>query len=155
MAEATGNFTASALSATDKQYLRDLPTSVRREVDAQIFFLCHATPSDLLYEYRAPDSPLWERSEKKAADASVVLAGHSHLQFSRMAGERMIANPGSLGQTKAGDPRARYAIWHDGRVELKALSYPFERTVAKIRSMTLPDPVKRDLIQVLRTGQVP
>lgn len=155
MAETTRDFTASTLSAMDKQYLRELPTSARREVDAKVFFLCHATPSDLLYEYRAPDSPLWERPEENALNASVILAGHSHLQFARTAGGRMIVNPGSLGQTKAGDPRARYAIWHDGRVQLKALDYAVEKTVAKIRSMPVPDPVKRELIQVLRTGRAP
>jgi protein phosphatase len=155
MAEATRDFTASILTATDKQYLRDLPISARRQVDAKVFFLCHATPSDLLYEYRAPDSPLWERPEEKAASADVILAGHTHLQFSRTAGERMIVNPGSLGQTKAGDPRARYAIWHDGRLELKALEYPVEKTVAKILAMPVPDEVKRDLIQVLHTGKAP
>ena len=56
MAEATRAYTVSTLSTTDKQYLRDLPTSARREVDGKVFFLCHATPSDLLYEYRVADS---------------------------------------------------------------------------------------------------
>jgi putative phosphoesterase len=155
MAETTRDFTASNLSATDKQYLRELPTSARRKVDAQVFFLCHATPSDLLYEYRAPDSALWDRPEEQASDADVILAGHSHLQFSRIAGKRMIVNPGSLGQSKAGDSRARYAIWNDGRFELKALDYQLEKTVAKVLSMPVLDTVKRELIQVLRTGRVP
>jgi putative phosphoesterase len=153
MAEATRDFTASTLSATDKQYLRALPTSSRREIDAKLFFLCHATPSDPLYEYRALDSPLWERAEEKAWNADLILVGHTHLQFSRTVGERRIVNPGSLGQTKAGGPRGRYAIWQDGRLELKSLEYPVERTVAKVLSMPVPDLVKRDLIQVLRTGR--
>jgi putative phosphoesterase len=154
MAEATCDFTGSTLSATDKQYLRRLPTSARREIGSQVFFLCHATPSDLLYEYRTPDSPLWDRTEEKS-DANVILVGHSHLQFSRMAGDRMVVNPGSLGQTKAGDPRARYAIWQDGHFELKTLDYPVEKTVAKIVSMPVSDLVKRELIHVLRTGRAP
>jgi protein phosphatase len=155
MAEATRDFTLSTLSAADKQYLRELPTSARREVNDKVFFMCHATPSDLLYEYRPPDSPLWERTEEKASNASVILAGHTHLQFSRTAGERMIVNPGSLGQNKAGDLRARYAIWHHGHLELKALDYPVEKTVAKILSMPVPDLVKRELIAVLHTGRAP
>jgi predicted phosphodiesterase len=154
MAEATRDFTISTLTATDKQYLRDLPTSARRGDGGNVFFLCHATPSDPLFEYRLPDSPLWERSEASASNANIILAGHTHLQFSRTVGERIIVNPDSLGQTKAGDPRARYAIWHKGHMEFKALDYPVEKTVAKILSMPIPDLVKRDLIQVLRTGQV-
>jgi putative phosphoesterase len=155
MAEATRNYTASVLSVADKQYLRALPTSARRQVDDTEFFLCHATPSDLLYEYRAPDSPLWERPEEAGTGAGVILAGHTHLQFARQAGGRMIVNPGSLGQSKAGDPRARYAIWQDGRIELRALEYPVEATIARIHSMPVTEPVKRDLTRVLRTGQVP
>jgi protein phosphatase len=155
MAEATRQFTASVLSAADKQYLRELPTFARREVDANVFFLCHATPSDLLYEYRAADSPLWERSEDRASDADIILAGHIHIPFSRRAGGRLIANPGSLGQTKAGNTMARYAIWQDGHLELKVLEYPVDKTLAKIRSMPVPDLVKYDLFQVLQTGRTP
>jgi hypothetical protein len=66
----------------------------------------------------------------------------------------MVANPGSLGQTKAGDPRARFAVWQNGRLELKAIEYPVEKTVAKISSMPVSELVKRDLIQVLRAGRV-
>jgi predicted phosphodiesterase len=52
MAETTRDYTASVISAADKQYLHDLPTSLRREADGKSFYLCHATPSDPLYEYR-------------------------------------------------------------------------------------------------------
>jgi putative phosphoesterase len=155
MAEATRDYTASVISAADKQYLRSLPTSAWRQAGGKAVFLCHATPSDLLYEYRPPGSPLWEQAEAASKGADVILAGHTHQQFSRAAGQRTIVNPGSLGQSKAGDPRARYAIWEDGRVELKALEYPVERTVAKVSALPLPGDIKRDLIHVLRTGTVP
>ncbi len=55
MAEATRDYTATVISAADRQYLRDLPTSLRREADGKCFYLCHATPADQLYEYRKPD----------------------------------------------------------------------------------------------------
>jgi putative phosphoesterase len=155
MAEETRDYTSSVLSAADKQYLRDLPTCACRQIRGDVFFLCHATPTDLLYEYRPPDSPLWDRAEEASSGANIILAGHTHLQFSRAAGERMIVNPGSLGQSKAGDPWARYAIWEDGRFELKALEYSVDRTVKKILSMPLSDEVKRDLALVLYSGKVP
>jgi hypothetical protein len=49
-----------------------------------------------------------------------------------------VANPGGLGQSKAGDSRARYAIWQDGQIELKAFEYPVETTLAKILSLPRP-----------------
>ncbi len=155
MAEATRDYTIATLSAADKQYLRQLPTSAQREIQGTIFFLCHATPANLLYEYRPPDSPLWDQTEEASKGANIILAGHTHLQFSRRSGERVIVNPGSLGQSKAGDPLARYAVWENGYFELKAREYPVETTAKKITAMPIADNVKRDLIQVLRTGTMP
>ena len=155
MAEATRDYTCSVLSAADKQFLRDLPTCASRQVNGQAFFLCHATPSDLLYEYRPPDSLLWERDEEASSGADVVLAGHTHLQFARQFVKRTVVNPGSLGQSKAGDPRARHAIWQDGNMELRAYEYPVEKTVEKILSLQVADEIKHDLVHILRTGTVP
>jgi protein phosphatase len=155
MAEATRDYTTAVLCEEDKRFLCELPTSARRHVDNRVFFLCHATPSNFLYEYRAPDSLLWAREEESASGADAILAGHTHLPFVRAFGDRLVANPGSLGQSKAGDPRARYAIWQDDHFELKAYEYAVDTTVEKIRSLPLPNEIKRDLIQTLRTGKVP
>jgi putative phosphoesterase len=155
MADATKDYTVSVLSREEKQFLRELPTCACRQIDGQIFFLCHATPADLLYEYRPPNSPLWALEEESSSGADVILAGHTHLPFCRTFGERTVVNPGSLGQSKAGDSRARYAVWQDGRFELESYEYPVEVTVGKIMSMPLPDAIKRDLIHVLRTGTTP
>jgi protein phosphatase len=155
MAKATRNYTISTLSAADKRYLQQLPTSARRQIGETIFFLCHATPANPLYEYRPPDSPLWDETEDVSHGANVILAGHTHLQFSHRSGERIVVNPGSLGQSKMGNPLARYAVWEDGRFELRTCEYPVETTMRKIKAMPVPDDVKRDLIDVLRTGTVP
>jgi len=155
MAEATRNYTCSVLSSLDKQFLRDLPTHAYREVDGNTFFLCHATPSDFLYEYRPPDSPLWERPDEASSGAGAVLVGHTHVQFVRQFRGRMVINPGSLGQSKSGDSRARFAVWHDRQIELRALEYSVETTVGKIQSLPLSEEIKCDLAALLRTGRVP
>jgi putative phosphoesterase len=154
MAEATRDYTVAVLSEEDKQFLRNLPTCAKREIDSRVFFLCHATPSNLLYEYRLPDSPLWQRGEDTGG-ADVILAGHTHLQFVREAGGSMVVNPGSLGQSKTGDPRARYALWQDGRFELRASDYPFDRTIGKISALPIPNEIKADLASVLSSGGTP
>ena len=155
MADATWDYTTSLLSAADKQYLRDLPTCACRQIGADVFFLCHATPSDLLYEYRPPSSPLWNRDEEASSGANIILTGHTHLQFSRTVGKRTIVNPGSLGQSKMGDPRARYAIWENGNLELCSYEYPVDETVKKILSMPISGELKRDLAFVLYSGKAP
>jgi putative phosphoesterase len=154
MAEATRALTERLLSAEQKSFLRELPECASRQIEKTIFFLCHATPSNPLFEYRNPDSVKWE-VEEAALGADVILGGHTHIPFVRAFGNRIVANPGSLGQSKAGGPSARYAVWEDGRIELRSYGYPVEVTVAKIHELSLPDEVRRDLITVLSTGTVP
>ena len=50
---------------------------------------------------------------------------------------------------------ARYAIWEDGRFDLKMREYAFETTAGKIAAMPGPESVKWDLIDVIRTSTVP
>lgn len=155
MAEATSQYSAAVLGDEHKHFLQRLPTQARRQIDGREFFLCHATPLDLMYEYRQADSPLWAGEEAVSSGADVILGGHTHLPFVRSLGTRLVANPGSLGQSKAGDSRARYAIWQDDHLELRAYEYPVEATVKKILSLALPEEVKRDVVHVLRTGTAP
>jgi putative phosphoesterase len=155
MAEATRDYTLATLSAADKLYLRQLPTSARSQIAETNFFLCHATPTNLLYEYRPPDSSLWDKADGVSQNSNVILAGHTHLQFSRRCGKRLVVNPGSLGQSKMGNPLARYALWQDGHFELNAYEYPLEKTARKIIAMPVAQDVKRDLVQVLLSGTVP
>jgi predicted phosphodiesterase len=75
MAEAMGSYTKAVLSAEHKKYLRELPTSACRQLGNRNLFLCHATPSDLLYEYRPPDSPRWKHDEEASSGADTILVG--------------------------------------------------------------------------------
>jgi putative phosphoesterase len=153
MAEATRKYTETVLSAEQKTFLRDLPECLCREVEGTVFFLCHATPSNPLSEYRSSDSPRWE-IEEAVVGADVVLAGHTHLPFVRNFGGKIIANPGSLGQSKAGNAAARYAVWEDGCIELRSYVYPVEKTIRKIDSLPISQKAKQELAAVLRTGSV-
>jgi diadenosine tetraphosphatase ApaH/serine/threonine PP2A family protein phosphatase len=151
MAQATGEFTAGVLNESEKQYLGSLPLMAWRVVDGKRFVLCHATPSNPLFEYRGPNSPKWiDYAESVSAD--VLLVGHTHLPFVQEGRGRTIANPGSLGQPKNGNPEACYAIWDGTRIELKRFSYPCEKTIAKLGALNLRSDVLKDLATVLRTG---
>jgi len=49
-----------------------------------------------------------------------------------------------------GDPRACYAIWHDGEVELKRVGYDVDRAVKRLRSSRLPEEVITGMSSILR-----
>lgn len=154
MAEATRRHAVKTLSDDDKKFLRDLPLTASVERDDRRFFLCHATPSDPLFAYCAPDSRAWAQ-ECATVDADIILVGHTHLPFVKRVGTRTVVNPGSLGQPKDGGPDASYAVWQDGEVTLRKVSYPVDRTVAKIKALPVPAGIAVALEQLLRTGRPP
>jgi hypothetical protein len=77
------------------------------------------------------------------------------LPFELEVGGRLVVNPGSLGQPKNGLTRACYAVWQNGRIELRSYEYPVEETVRKVLAMPVPDDVRRGLANVLRSGGDP
>jgi len=157
MAEATRRFTDSVLSASDKQFLRDLPLQIGVRRDNTRFYLCHAIPSDPLFGYCQADDPRWLTEVENIA-ADIVLVGHTHVPALRSLDHRghyQVLNPGSLGQPKTGSAQARYAVWEDGRIELKAYPYPVQAAVAKVQALPIDAAVRDELSVILRTGGIP
>jgi putative phosphoesterase len=154
MADATRRFTESVLSEEQKAFLGNLPLTAEVQRGKTRFFLCHAVPSEPLFEYCPADSERWV-SECARTGAEILLVGHTHLPFIRRIGEQVVANPGSLGQPKTGRAEACYAAWEDGSLRLCSFPYPLEKTVARIRELPLSEDVQADLTEVLRTGSVP
>ena len=114
MAEATRRYTSSVLSAAQKEYLRGLPLQAQVERGGVAFHLTHARPSNPLYGFCLQSSEEWV-GEVEALSADVLLVGHTHVPFLRRIGNRVLLNPGSLGQPRTGSPVARYAVWQAGR----------------------------------------
>jgi putative phosphoesterase len=151
MAEATRWFSAAVMTREQKAYLRSLPLQTNCARSQTQFYLCHATPSDPLYEYRRADSDKWV-DECVQLHADVIFVGHTHIPFIRSFNGQTLVNPGSLGQPKTGKPDACYAVWEDGRVSLRSYAYPVNRTIDKIRLMPVGKAIQLDLIHVLESG---
>jgi putative phosphoesterase len=153
MADATRRFSASVVTEDQKKFLRDMPLKAEINRANTRFYLTHARPSDPLYGYCPQDSDEWVK-EVESVSADVVLVGHTHAPFVRKIGDRVLVNPGSLGQPKTGKPFACYAVWQDGRFDLKSFSYPVEKTIAGLKALSFPPEIEKDLITVLQTGSV-
>lgn len=153
MAEATRRFSSAKLAA-EKPYLRSLPLQTITARSESRFFLCHATPSDPLYEYRTADSDKWA-DDCVQLSADVIFVGHTHIPFVRSFDRQVLVNPGSLGQPKTGKPDACYAVWENGRIELRSYAYPVAKTIDKIRLMPIGKGIQQDLIRVLESGGLP
>lgn len=153
MAETTRRYTASVLDPKQKDYLRQLPLYAELKRNNTRFYLCHAKPSDPLYGYCPEDSREWPL-ELNRVDRDVLLVGHTHTPFIRRIGNRVVVNPGSLGQPKTGKPDACYAVWENATFQLKSFPYAVDETVRGIRALSFPRDVESDLITLLKTGSV-
>jgi predicted phosphodiesterase len=149
MAEATRRFTDSVLSVSHKAFLRGLPLQLELR-----FYLCHAIPSDPLFGYCEASSPRWI-TEAEGVSADILLGGHTHVPAARTVGTCTVVNPGGLGQPKTGSPDAPYAVWEDGKIELKTFSYPVESAVAKVQALPIEPSLGDELSTILRTGNIP
>jgi putative phosphoesterase len=147
----TRPLTRERVSADDLRFLSRLPVSRTLTLEDTRFLLVHATPRDPLDEFAQPDVEFWARRLVNV-DADVICVGHTHQPYVLEVGDKLVINPGSLGQPRDGDPRASYAVIENFRVELKRIEYPVEETVKVVQESNLPDAAKELLAEVFRTG---
>jgi putative phosphoesterase len=153
MALETRDFTIRSMNGDLTRYLQQLPLHKTVERDGKKFYLCHAVPSNPLYEYCPESSERWAQ-EVREIGTDYLLVGHTHTPFIRKVGSTTVVNPGSLGQPKSGKPDACYAAWYDDHFELKQFAYPFNETVKKLEQLPVSPEVKRDLESVLLSGSL-
>ena len=135
-------------------YIKELPLVIERDD----FTLVHGSPREPIWEYVLS---LSSASENFAYFKSkYCLVCHTHVpavfklgkggacSFSKfspesavgLGEERLIINPGSVGQPRDGDPRASYAIYDSqaGQIKLRRVPYDIAATQAKMVEQRLP-----------------
>jgi putative phosphoesterase len=147
----TRPLTRERLDEADLRYLSGLPVSRTLTLENTRFLLVHATPRDPLDEYAPADADFWARRLENV-EADVVCVGHTHQAYVLEVGDKLVINPGSVGQPRDGDPRAAFAVLEDFKVDLRRVEYPVEDTVAAVQASPLPDAAKDLLAEVYRSG---
>jgi putative phosphoesterase len=143
--------TRERLSPEEMRFLARLPVTRTVSVDNTRFLLAHASPRDPLDEYAPSDPDFWARRLANV-DVDVVCVGHTHHSYVLEVGDKLVVNPGSVGQPRDGDPRASYAVIEDYKVELKRVEYPIDKTLEVIQASSLSDADKEMLGEVFRKG---
>nr|WP_277424352.1 MULTISPECIES: metallophosphoesterase family protein [unclassified Desulfovibrio] len=139
------------IDGSQKEFLSKLPLQIQVARDKKIFHLTHATVFDTFY------GKWTEESMASAVDllhCDILVCGHSHIPYMREINGRIVLNPGSIGQSRSGEPRASYAVWQDGRVELKSYQCPIEATLQKIAALDFEERIKTQLGTILKTARV-
>jgi diadenosine tetraphosphatase ApaH/serine/threonine PP2A family protein phosphatase len=151
-AAVSARWTDGVLEPEARAYLESLSSSAVREGVG----LYHASPRDPVWEYVL--SPAVALAALAATEEDVVLVGHSHVALSfswkrrflglapegtelDLAGERVLLNPGSVGQPRDGDPRAAWLLLEldARRAVFRRVPYAVEQTQAEIREAGLPE----------------
>ncbi len=149
----TRPITQEKLQGEDRRYLASLPVTCTLTLNQVRYLLVHATPRDPLDEYAVADADFWARRLHNV-DAQVICVAHTHFPYVLEIGDKLVINPGSVGQPRDGDPRAAYAIIDNQRVELKRIDYPVDQTIRTVLESSLPEPAKGLLTEVFRTGSL-
>jgi len=125
-------------------YLSSLQSSARIRMNRVELALFHGSPADPLSEYIFPG--ISNDSAKlviQSAGASLVLLGHTHMPMVYSFNEEMLANPGSVGQPRDGDPRAAFAVLtiSDGKFsfEIHRVQYEVNIVAERIVQAGLPE----------------
>jgi len=153
-AAAACHWTAQQLTPEDIQYLRHLPQVIHKDD----FTLVNGSPREPIWEYLLSISIAKENFAY--FKSRFCLVGHSHVplvfkysgtgacsfnQFSTSIGlalakNRLIINPGAVGQPRDGNPRASYAIYDSESklVRLYRVPYDIGITQARMSKHNLP-----------------
>ncbi|MFW6115524.1 MAG: metallophosphoesterase family protein [Chloroflexota bacterium] len=155
IARTANEWTQRELTSTSRDYLNTLSPRLQKGD----FTLAHGSPREPVWEYIMDGKTAYRNFEHFSTP--VCLVGHTHVPVLfeldeehgraqavlppfpepvNIGPERMIINPGSVGQPRDGDPRASYAVLDTDQMiwELRRVSYPIEITQERMRDRGLP-----------------
>ncbi len=149
-------WTREQLTPSSLEWLRQL--SERVSAEGKQFTLVHGSPRYPIWEYVL--TPAVARVNFELFDTPVCLFGHTHIPVVYRYGpeqnttaeplieaaplafgpEKMMINPGSVGQPRDGDPRSAFAVINLERKTLThyRVDYDIRATQAKMQSAHLP-----------------
>jgi diadenosine tetraphosphatase ApaH/serine/threonine PP2A family protein phosphatase len=153
----------TAIGADDRRWLATLPRGPLTLPGGEL--AVHGSPLDEDHFLFSAESI---RLAFDSHPAGLIFCGHTHHpraavldghrctvtplqrpkeELSVVPGQRLLFNPGSVGQPRDGDPRASYARYDAaaGRITLLRVAYDYRPTVRKMHDAGLPDPLCRRL----------
>ncbi len=146
-------WTRRMVDSTSRDYLATLIPSARLQREGHTLALYHGSPRDPLNEYVFPGVTASDgRNLMKAASASIVLLGHTHMPMLYTFENGVLANPGSVGQPRDGDHRASFAILTISQEDVKFEVQRVEYTVSLVADRILRSGLPSFLAERLYTG---
>ena len=131
-------WTANQLDRTHRDFLANLPATIVVDIQAlgPVLF-CHAAPQDdtTIITKVTPTEHI--RPLLMNVAQSLIVRGHTHMQFMRQVGAKRLVSAGGVGM-HYGAPGADWALLGPA-VQLMHTSYDLERAATQIRATAYPD----------------
>lgn len=137
MAQVSVKITNKLLTEKNKKFLLNLP----KKLEIENLFLVHGSPRDYLYEYIYPDTEddIFEELVK-IAKKQIIAMGHTHTPFIKKIGNKLVINPGSVGQPRDGNNKASFCILDNKKLkaEIIRVKYDVKKAADKIMKIGMP-----------------
>lgn len=143
-------WTADALTAESKAWLRALPQTLREALPGgKVLAICHGAPDDP-DRYVLPGEV--DESLLHMAEADVLVYGHTHLPVVRKFQRGLVVNPGGVGQPRDGDPRTSAAVLDVTHATMDARIVRYEYDVESVAKTILEKGLPEVLARRLYSG---
>lgn len=128
---------AEQLTPAQRSTIAEWPTTFRHHLPGigDVLF-CHATPRSDTENVTVRTDESTFASALEAVHASLVVCGHTHMQYERTVGAVRVVNAGSVGMP-FGAPGAYWLLLHDA-IELRCTSYDLAAAAARIAETAYP-----------------
>ncbi len=131
-------WTRNVLSDENMGFLKTLKKRKKIKIDNADIAVIHGSPwDDDEYVYENDLSSLF----LDEVNAEVLVYGHTHVPCIKKFDNRIIINPGSVGQPRDKNPKASFAVFDTDKkiVEIKRTDYDIKAVMQKIMEYKLPD----------------
>ena len=135
------NWTRKILKKPNMTYLKHL----KEKYTDEKLMMVHGSPKNPLYEYVWDIKFLLEEIYIEM-EQNILITGHTHDPLQSQFEDKLIFNPGSVGQPRDHNPDASYAILNTKtqKVKFKKIEYDIETTAEAIRGIKEIDKEMRD-----------
>lgn len=115
------------------QWLKALPKYIKINIQGRSLAFFHGSPWEQLNGYVYPDSDQFSRFSNLKLD--YVFLGHTHYPMRKKIGNLNLINPGSCGQSRDGENKAKAAILDldSDRVDFIKASYDIQEMIIQAR----------------------
>ncbi len=140
-AEEAVKWTRNIIKDKNIEFLANLKREIRLKIDGANIMFVHGSPRDPINEYifpYTPDSIL--KSFLKSENVDVLIMGHTHMPFVKKFGDKLVFNPGSVGQPRDGDNRASFALLNvfNREATVYRVKYDIDKVVTALKDEKLP-----------------